>query len=224
MRFSGVIVVLALTAAGCSTTVPINTPLGGPKPKPAEPISTRVSLYACPTYGDVIIRYSFGEVALVLKDETIVLPQVEAASGSKYSDEGNLFWEKSPEAQISLHASPTETCMNEPDRAAWVDAWLRGVSFRAQGTLTNWWVEILDGDHITLGLDGGAHRVTAPAEPPSLEQGRRVYRADSDEGKLTITISPEFCTLPGEKTRYPATVSVTLHDETYTGCGRPAER
>jgi len=215
--------VFALGVAGCSTTVPINTPLG-PKPEPAEPIPTRVSLYACPTYGDVVVRYSFGEVALVLKDETIVLPQVEAASGSKYSDQGDLFWEKTPEAQIAIHGAPMETCQGEPERAPWVDAWLRGVSFRGQGVITNWWVEILDGDHITLGLKGGTHLVRGPAEPPTLEDGSRVYHADSDEGRLVVAIAPKFCTLPGQKTRYPDTVSVTLHDETYTGCGQPAER
>lgn len=226
MRVSAIVsaVVLAAFAAGCSTTVPINTPLGGPKPQPTEPIPTRVSLYTCPTYDDVVVRYSFGEVTLVLRDESIILPQVEAASGSKYSDQGDLFWEKTPEAQIAIHGAMTETCMSNSDRAPWVDAWLRGVSFRGQGTIANWWVEILDGDHITFGLNDGAHLVRGPAEPPILENGRRVYHVDSDEGKLTVAIAPEFCTLPGQKTRYPDTVFVTLHDETYTGCGRPAER
>ena len=209
--------------AGCSTTVPINTPLG-PKIEQPEPIPTRVSLFVCPTYGDVVVRYSFGEVSLVLKDESIVLPQVEAASGSKYSDQGNLFWEKSSEAQIAIHGAPDETCPSDSERAPWVDAWLRGVSFRAQGVLQNWWIEILEGDHVTFGLDGGAHLVRGPAEPPSLEKGRRVYTVDSDEGKLTVAIAPDPCNLPDQKARFPNTVFVTLHDETYTGCGKPAER
>jgi membrane-bound inhibitor of C-type lysozyme/uncharacterized membrane protein len=224
-----IIILLAALASGCGATVPVNTAPASARAQTEAQIApeatrTRIGLYECPTYGDVVVHYNFGEVTLILKNETYVLPQTVAASGTKFSDQGNLFWEKTPEAMVALGGKLQETCKSDPDRAAWVDAWRRGVSFRGQGTDPAWWVDILDGDHITLGLDDGTYLVHGPAEQPTLEKGSRVYHSDSDEGKLTVTIAPLKCKIDNEPGEYPSTVTVTLRDTSYEGCGEAAER
>ena len=222
---------LGLLGAGCQATNPIDRPQPPERtiatavkaPEEAS-IPNRIALYKCPTYGDILVRYSFGEVSLVLKNRVIVLPQAVAASGTRFTENGNLFWEKTPHAQVSLDGKSVEECNLDSERAAWVDAWRRGVSFRAQGTKPAWWVEVLDGDHITLAIDDGTHIVRGPAEPPTLKDGARYYESDSDEGKLTVSIAPKACKIPGVSMDFPNTVTVTLHDTTYKGCGEPADR
>lgn len=222
-----ILVSLAALGAGCAKS--INTAPPSAQAKTAAQVApqelrTRVSLYECPSYGDIVVHYNFGEVTLILKDETFVLPQAPAASGTKYSDKGNMFWEKTPEAMVILDGKPQEMCRSNSERASWVDAWRRGVSFRAQGTDPAWWVDILDGDHITLGLEDGDNIVHAPADPPKPENGSRVYQSDSDSGKLTVTITPGACRIGNSATEYPDMVTVKLRDATYSGCGTPADR
>lgn len=220
---------LAAIATGCRSSIPLNKPktdnrAAAATAAPEEaPVSTPIALYVCPTYGDIIVHYSFGEVSLVLKDKTVVLPQTPAADGSRYANKGNMFWEKTPTAQVSLDGRKTEMCKRDSEHAAWVDAWRRGVSFRAQGTKPAWWVDILDGDHITLTLAEINDIVRAPANPPSLKDGSRVYESNSDEGKLTIAIAPKSCKIPGNSMDFPNTVTVKLHDKTYKGCGESAQ-
>ena len=222
---------LAALGAGCQATVPIDkapapdsTITSAVKAPEDQPVTTPIALYECPTYGDIVVRYNFGEVSLVLKNRTITLPQTVAASGTRYADKDDLFWEKTPHAQVSLDGKVVEECSLDTARAAWVDAWRRGVSFRGQGTKPAWWVEILDGDHITLGLEDGTHIVRGPAEPPTLKDGARYYDTDSDEGKLTVSIAPKACKIPGLDMDFPNTVTVVINQVTFKGCGKPAER
>jgi len=218
---------LAVLAAGCAKTVNTAPPSAKAQTEAQtapQDLRTRIELFDCPSYGEVVVHYSFGEVTLILKDRTLVLPQTPAAAGSKYGDEGNLFWEKAPDAMVALVGKPQETCRNDPARAAWVDAWRRGVSYRAEGTDPAWWVDILDGDHITLGLHDGDDIVRAPANPPKRENGNRVYESDSDDGKLIVTITPGKCRIRREPIVYPDTVTVQLRDAMFAGCGKPAER
>ena len=222
---------LGVLGAGCQATTSVDKPQAPGRtittavkaPEEAS-IPNRVALYECPIHGDVLVRYSFGEVTLVLKDRSIVLPQAVAASGTRFTENGNLFWEKTPHAQVSLDGKAVEECTLDSARAPWVDAWRRGVSFRAQGTTPAWWAEVLDGDHITLAIEDGTHIIRGPAEPPILKDGARYYESDSDEGKLTVSIAPKACKISGLDMNFPNTVTVTLHDMTYTGCGKPAER
>ena len=222
---------LAVLGAGCQATVPIGKPAepdstitSAVKAPEEQPVTTPIALYECPTYGDIVVRYAFGEVSLVLKNRTITLPQAVAASGTRFTENGDLFWEKTPHAQVSLDGKAVEECTLNSQRAAWVDAWRRGVSFRGQGTNPAWWIEILEGDHVTLGLEDGTHIIRGPAEPPTLKDGARYYESDSDEGKLTVSIAPKACKIPGLDMDFPNTVTVVINQVTFKGCGKPAER
>jgi membrane-bound inhibitor of C-type lysozyme len=63
--------------------------------------------FSCPggeTIEAVFSGDSTGEVTVTLPDqEAMVLPQVEAASGAKYSDGTTTFWSKGDEALVEVN-------------------------------------------------------------------------------------------------------------------------
>lgn len=55
-----------------------------------------------------------GEVELVLPEQEVSLPQVEAASGAKYSDGTVTFWEKGGEALVEVDGEVVlQSCVSE---------------------------------------------------------------------------------------------------------------
>ena len=51
---------------------------------------------------ELVVRTGPGEITLYLPDRDVVLPQVRAASGAKYADNGILFWMKGSGALFEL--------------------------------------------------------------------------------------------------------------------------
>lgn len=81
----------------------------------AAPTLLRTLVFAC---GDVefLVRMGPGEVELVLPDRTVRLPQVAAASGTKYQEGHNLFWNRGNEARIEVEGKVYPACTRQPDR------------------------------------------------------------------------------------------------------------
>jgi heat shock protein HslJ/uncharacterized lipoprotein YbaY len=75
------------------------------------PSSTLVFVCAA---GEFPVRMSPGQAELVLRDRTLVLPRVPAASGAKYQEGQNLFWTKGNEAWIEIDGKVHTGCIRRP--------------------------------------------------------------------------------------------------------------
>jgi uncharacterized membrane protein len=96
----------------------------------------------------------------------------------------------------------------------------RWQDFRAIGQEPGWLMEI-EGGQITLAMDYGERRVTAPApEPETPRAGLVIYRVRTPEHAITITIEDRPCQdiMSGEA--FPSAVTVVLDGREYRGCGR----
>ena len=101
-------------------------------------------------------------------------------------------------------------------RAIWEQARERGVSFRGVGQEPGWLLE-LTGERALFEYDYGERRLEVSALERALgPEGETVLRADG----LVITIVERECldTMSGEE--FPSTVTVTLEDRSFAGCGR----
>jgi membrane-bound inhibitor of C-type lysozyme len=89
---------LGFLAAGCTTG---NN----------ETTAAKIMEYQCP--GGEVIEVTFpaerGEEVMVMlpEQDPLTLPQVEAASGAKYSDGTTTFWEKDGEALVEVNGEIT---------------------------------------------------------------------------------------------------------------------
>jgi putative lipoprotein len=189
-------------------------------PQLAEPGKTLV--YECNDY-EFVARTSPGEITLYLPSENLVLEQVRAASGAKYSGQGAVFWSKGDTATLDLGTRILGSCHLNTARAPWEDARRRGVNFRAVGQEPGWFLEIQQGRNMLFVSGYGASRILLPTPELELEDGLSRYRATSPGHAMQVDITVEFCadSMSGEV--FENAVRVTLDGEIYLGCGLALE-
>lgn len=101
----------------------------------------------------------------------------------------------------------------------WEDAKSRGIGFRGIGTEPGWLVEIGRGESPALHaeLDYGERKI---------DVARTEARADGFHGKtadgiaVSLKIAKETCSDGMSDVIYPASMALTVGDQTYQGCGR----
>ncbi len=225
---------LLLLAAGCggASEAPI------PQIPPAEPVSP-------PTVADAAVprevhfpfagvAYPCGEdVGFVVKtrgDTAFVhlpgtvetLPQVPAASGTKYSSGATSFWARGPEALLEIEGSTLTGCRSDTESEPWRAARARMVSFRAIGQEPGWHLELTDGASVVFVSDYGQTSWTGRSEQaevdPSRSTIRWLVRAGGDSLEIAATDTPCFDVMSGEP--YEASVRVLFRAREYEGCGR----
>jgi uncharacterized membrane protein/membrane-bound inhibitor of C-type lysozyme len=232
--------VLAVTAAllvlqGCGESVTPPEPPPAPVPPAAQSDaapddasgagSYNFEAYAYDCRGlRIAVRPGDGELHLVLPDRTLVLPQVEAASGARYQAGDDAFWGKGINtATLTLDGEDTP-CLLDRQATPWVDARARGVQFRAIGQEPGWQLEVHP-DRLVFMYQYGEKRAVAPNDGPSSEPEHRLrhWQASTAEHELAISVEERACTdvMSGEV--YPATVVVNLDGRDYSGCGRNLE-
>lgn len=171
------------------------------------------------------LRHEGDGVRLRFAERELFLRETPAASGAKYADGKNLFWQKGDEALLELEGRPAQRCLSNPQRAVWEDARWNGVDFRAAGNEPGWHMEIREGgefatiDLVTMYgehyyIFPNARRETAPGA------GRLRYTAALGKHRLVVQLEPAECidTMSGE--RFETQVEVRLDHEIYRGCGR----
>ena len=98
------------------------------------------------------------------------------------------------------------------------------VDFRGTGNEPGWPLDVDDGRRIRFLYDYGEAEVVVPAPDPEVDAatGAREYRPGDGPEDLRVRIAPEPCTDDMSGFAFPATVTVTLGERTFRGCGGPA--
>jgi membrane-bound inhibitor of C-type lysozyme/uncharacterized membrane protein len=169
----------------------------------------------------LVVRPGDGELALILPDRTIVLPQVEAASGAKYAAGDDGFWGKGMNSGILTLAGEEIACQLNRPETPWVDARVRGAVFRGVGQEPGWQLEIHP-ERIVLIYQYGERRAVVHNTGAQLEPERPVRRwqAVTEAHELSVTVENRACTDVMSGDIFPATVLVRLDGRDYSGCGR----
>ncbi|HUG00747.1 MAG TPA: hypothetical protein VML95_02665 [Longimicrobiales bacterium] len=97
------------------------------------------------------------------------------------------------------------------------------VDFRAVGNEPGWLLEVVEGERIRFRYDYGESEAFTPAPEPEIaaETGGITYHAVTEAVDLRVEILPESCLDDMSGFPFPTTVSVTLGDRTFRGCGGP---
>lgn len=166
--------------------------------------------------GEQTVQADFRDesVRLMVGNETFDLRQVPAASGARYEardDPSTSFWSRGDHALLDIRGESYPECTPVTGEQQ---------SFRATGNEPPWLLEI-GPEELSLLLDYGQTRITAPAPVGEPDDGLVRYLAE-DIG-LTVTVLYRYCTDSMSGMPHPNTV-VLVHDgEELTGCGgKPA--
>jgi membrane-bound inhibitor of C-type lysozyme/uncharacterized membrane protein len=189
-------------------------------PRAADAPQTFV--YACDD-AELVVRLEDDAAWVFAPGETLKLPHVPAGSGARYEAGEAVLWMKGQEAMFTHAGHSYHGCRNNPARAVWEDAKLRGVDFRAVGNEPGWYLEISGKTHLLLVTDYGQNRYRFEAERAVNDQTARstTYTARGPEHGLEVVIAAETChdTMSGEA--FASTVTLWLDEKPYHGCGRP---
>ena len=99
----------------------------------------------------------------------------------------------------------------------------RDRDFRAIGQEPGWQLEIRMGSEMRFTYDYGQGSAVTPAARAVLDArtGTRSFHARTESNDLRIEIVPVKCEDAMSGKPYPATVTVTLNDRSFRGCGEP---
>jgi putative lipoprotein len=217
---------LLLASAAC--TGPVGTsPSPTPSPSPDLPPAAarppaRTFVYECPSGPGFVARVEPGAAWLFLPGRTVRLAATPSASGARFGGEGVVFWSRGERSTLEVAGQPPAECRNDPARAVWEDAKLRGVDFRATGNEPAWYLELSERQRVLLVTGMGGQRTELVAGPPETDPAARrtVYLAEGGGHRLRLAIEAASCrdSMSGEA--FEARVTVRLDEAEYRGCGR----
>jgi putative lipoprotein len=207
---------LLLATAACAGPV-------GPSPPPTPARQpARTFVYRCPSGPGFVARVEPGAAWLFLPGRTVRLAATPSASGARFEGEGMVFWTRGEQATLEVAGQASTGCRNDPARAVWEDAKLRGVDFRATGNEPAWYLELSERQRILLVTGMGGQRAELVAGPPDADAAARrtVYLAEGGGHRLRLAIEAAPCqdSMSGEA--FEARVTVRLDEAEYRGCGR----
>jgi len=205
-----------LVGCGSSASPPKETPpqQQAPAPSSKPPIVAR---FDCDTLALTATFHDDRVVIEVPEQRPLTLPHAESASGARYSDGTDTFWNKGREATFERH-SHTEMCRER--REPWQEAADRGVDFRAVGQEPGWFLEIDNEKQIRVVYDYAEHQLVAPVISPATKGGTVFYDMMVDSQRVLITIEETPCNDAMSGEAFPRSVAVTIGTRTLRGCGR----
>ena len=164
-----------------------------------------------------------GKVYLILPgSEMVILPQVRAASGAKYTDGITVFWNKGNQAFIEFQGKNFQTHSADTHLSPWEKAKAAGVDFRGLGQEPGWVVEIREGKTITFIGDYGDVKINVYVPEADFEPqtGGKRYTGASGVGTVEVTVweEPHTDIMSGQV--FPFSVTVAVGGRTYYGGGR----
>jgi len=210
------ILILGLTGtvAACSE--------GQRQPQARYPETRQSLVYECEAGRVFPVRLERNLAWVFLPEKTLRLVHVPSGSGARYQQGDSVFWSKGETATLETGDQIYRNCHNNRARAIWEDAKMRGVEFRAVGNEPGWYLEISNATDLLLVTDFGNERHMLNLQILFIDahQRRTEYHAKHGKPALHLVIEGVECrdTMSGET--FEATVSVTLENRTYQGCGR----
>jgi membrane-bound inhibitor of C-type lysozyme/uncharacterized membrane protein len=196
-----------------------------PAPPPARDAGGdgRTHVYRCADGLGFGVRVLDERVWLFLPGTTLELPQVPAASGTKYASGSTVFWSEGEEATLERDGTTHAGCLLDHGRSDWDDARRRGVDFRAVGHEPGWLLEIWEGQRIALVTSGGNVRHELPAPRPHVHEqaGETTYLVRRGAHAWAIVIEQRSCHDPLSDEELETTVTVGVDGDALRGCGRP---
>lgn len=164
-----------------------------------------------------------GEMAwLFLPDNTISLPRISSASGTKYTNGLSTFWSKGNKARLELKSKVYKDCINNPKKAIWAHAKLKGVDYRALGNEPGWLLEITQENQLEFTHQYGQNIIVFSTSRRSIDQstGKTTFHASENNHVLSVTIENIPCHDTMSDENFDTTVTLVLDDRPYQGCGR----
>jgi putative lipoprotein len=176
-----------------------------------------VARFDCDTLALTATFHQDHVVIEVPDQRALTLPQVVSASGARYSNGPETFWNKGREATFEWHRR-TQTCRER--REPWQEAADRGVDFRAVGQEPGWFLEIDREKQIRVVYDYAEHEMITPAPAPLTKGTSAVYDVMVEAGHLVVRIEETSCRDAMSGEAFPRAVTVTIGTRTLRGCGR----
>ena len=206
---------MLLTGCGSSASPPqeATTPKA-PAPASKPPIVAR---FDCDTLALTATFHEDRVVIEVPEQRPLTLPEAVSASGARYSDGTDTFWNNGREATFERHGH-TEMCRER--REPWQEAADRGVDFRAVGEEPGWFLEIDNEKQIRVVYDYAEHQLVAPVTSPAMKGSTVFYDMMVDSQRVLITIEEVPCNDAMSGESFPRSVAVTIGTRTLRGCGR----
>jgi putative lipoprotein len=206
---------LLLTGCGSSASPPKET---APQTAPAAPSKPPiVARFDCDTLALTATFHEDRVVIEVPEQRAMTLPHTLSASGARYSNGTDTFWNQGREATFEHHGR-TEMCRER--REPWQEAADRGVDFRAIGQEPGWFLEIDNEKQIRLVYDYAEHQLVAPVVSPATKGSRVFYDMMVESQRVLITIEETPCNDAMSGEAFPRSVAVTIGTRTLRGCGR----
>jgi uncharacterized membrane protein/membrane-bound inhibitor of C-type lysozyme len=176
--------------------------------------------YDCGEF-EVTVRPGDGELELMLPDGPITLPQVEATTGARYADGDTGFWGRGINTGVLTLEGEDIQCTLDRQKTPWVDAQVRGATFRGVGQEPGWHLEVYP-ERIVFVYRYGDRRAVLPNSGIVEDPGQpvRSWESKTEEHELAITVEDRGCTDVMSGEIYPSRVAVKLDGRDYTGCGK----
>jgi uncharacterized membrane protein len=169
---------------------------------------------------DFVVEIGEQQAWLFLPEFSGSIPQVSSASGNKYEGNNITFWMKGQDAILNYGKQSYEGCRNNPQRAVWEAAKLRGVGFMAKGNEPGWSLEITDNTLVLVSDYGNKQYQIDNAERQTNVQARTtVYRGTDGETEISVKLEARACSDTMADSSYETTVTVQLGEQTLRGCG-----
>ena len=188
--------------------------------KNRSPAQTYV--YHCADNQSFVARIEAKKAWVFLPTKTLSLPQIPAASGSKFSDGSATFWNKGKTAIFENTAQIYKNCTNNRAQAIWEHAKLNGVDYRAVGNEPGWSLEITHNQTTVFISHYGQDRYEFETSKPLIDTAAHTseYQLKNNAHTLSITLSAKPCADTMSDRSFSSTVSIRLDNKKFIGCGK----
>lgn len=223
-----------LVLAGCSRTADAPGAKSEPAAPPTEPAVPPAPAEVAPPEG-VLLAYVWectdgrrlnmknlfreNAITLDMHEGPRKLPQVEAASGAKYSDGSITFWTKGGTATWEHQGAAVE-CRELRFESLLADARERGVRYRGSGNEPGWIIEVGPGTRLEFVTAFGQERHAFDDATESAGDGAaRVFTASHGDQPIKVTVTPTACTDDMSGAAFDHVVVVEFGGQSLRGCG-----
>lgn len=227
-RLQGAVVLVAgsLVLVACGSSAPsaevttqqapvASTPSASTAPPGSKP--PIVARFDCDTLALTATFYEDRVLIEVPQQRPLTLPHAVSASGARYTNGTDTFWNKGRDATFERHGR-SEMCRER--REPWQEAADRGVDFRAVGQEPGWFLEIDNEKQIRIVYDYAEHQLVAPVSSPGTKGSTVFYDMMVESQRVLITIEETPCNDAMSGEAFPRSVVVTIGPRTLRGCGR----